>query len=82
MYIRIGVPEEFVKVLPVFLVLYFSKSVIKPQTAVFYGLISGISFGVMEGVIYQLDGNFNLLKEDNISLESYGYSYLYKILLV
>lgn len=33
----------------------------------------------MEGLIYQLDGNFNLLKEDDISLESYGYSYLYNI---
>lgn len=74
----IGVVEEFVKVLPIFLILYFSKNVIKPQTAVFYGLMSGIAFGVYEGVNYQLGPNFQMLLENEIS-EAYVFSYLSNI---
>ena len=74
----IGVVEELVKVLPVFLILYFSKNVIKPKTAVFYGLMSGIAFGVYEGVNYQLGPNFQMLLENEIS-EAYVFSYLSNI---
>lgn len=74
----IGVVEEFVKVLPIFLILYFSKNVIKPQTAVFYGLMSGIAFGVYEGVNYQLGPNFQMLLENEIS-QGYVFSYLSNI---
>ena len=74
----IGVVEEFIKVLPVFLIIYFSKNVIKPQTAVFYGLMSGIAFGVYEGVNYQLGPNFQMLLENDIS-EAYVFSYLSNI---
>lgn len=74
----IGVIEEFIKVLPVFLIIYFSKNVIKPQTAVFYGLMSGIAFGVYEGVNYQLGPNFQMLLENDIS-EAYVFSYLSNI---
>ena len=74
----IGVVEELVKVLPVFLILYFSKNVIKSQTAVFYGLMSGIAFGVYEGVNYQLGPNFQMLLENEIS-EGYVFSYLSNI---
>ena len=76
--IGIGVPEEFVKVLPIFLILYFSKSVIKPQTAVFYGLMSGIAFGVYEGVNYQLGPNFQMLLDNDIA-DGYVFSYLSNI---
>ena len=71
----IGVIEEFVKVLPVFLILYLSKEVTKSKTAVFYGLMSGIAFGVYEGVSYQLGPNYQLLIDNGIS-EGYVYSYL------
>lgn len=74
----IGVIEEFVKLLPVFLILYYSKNVIRPQTAVFYGLISGIAFGVYEGVNYQLGPNFLMLLENEIS-QAYVFSYLSNI---
>lgn len=74
----IGVIEEFVKVLPVFLILYYSKNVIKPQTSVFYGLMSGIAFGVYEGVNYQLGPNFQMLLENDIS-QAYVFSYLSNI---
>ena len=75
----VGVLEEFVKVFPIFLILYFSKNVIKPQTAVFYGLISGIAFGVSEGVGYQLGLNFQALVESDNIAEGYVFSYLYNI---
>lgn len=74
----IGVVEEFIKVLPVILILYYSKTVIQPQTAVFYGLISGIAFGVFEGVEYQMGPNFQMLLENGVE-EGYLYSYLSNI---
>lgn len=74
----IGCVEEFVKVLPVILILYYSKNVIQPQTAVYYGLISGIAFGVFEGVQYQMGPNFQMLIENGVE-EGYIYSYLSNI---
>lgn len=74
----IGCVEEFVKVLPVFLILYYSKNIIQPQTAVYYGLISGIAFGVFEGVQYQMGPNFQMLIENGVE-EGYIYSYLSNI---
>jgi RsiW-degrading membrane proteinase PrsW (M82 family) len=56
----VGVFEEFVKLLPVYLLLRKSKEPLIPQTVVFYGLISGIGFGVFEGVVYQLTVNTEL----------------------
>ena len=56
----VGVFEEFVKLLPVFLLLKKSKEPLVPQTVVFYGLMSGIGFGVFEGVVYQLTVNNQL----------------------
>ena len=74
----IGVIEELVKVMPIFIILYFSKEVVKPQTAVFYGLMSGIAFGVYEGVNYQLGPNFQMLLENDLS-QAYVFSYLSNI---
>jgi RsiW-degrading membrane proteinase PrsW (M82 family) len=56
----VGVFEEFVKLLPVYLIIRKSKEPLIPQTVVFYGLMSGIGFGVFEGVIYQLTVNKQL----------------------
>lgn len=56
----VGVFEEFVKLLPVFLLIRKSKEPLVPQTVVFYGLMSGIGFGVFEGVVYQLTVNNQL----------------------
>lgn len=74
----IGCIEEFIKVLPVILIIYYSKNVTQPQTAVFYGLISGIAFGVFEGVVYQMGPNFQMLLENEVE-EGYIYSYLSNI---
>lgn len=76
--VGIGCVEEFVKVLPVFVILYFSKNVISPQTAVYYGLISGIAFGVFEGVQYQMGPNFQMLLEAGVE-EGYLGAYMANI---
>lgn len=74
----IGCVEELVKLIPVMLVLYFSKYILYPQTVVFYGLMSGIAFGVFEGVEYQMGPNFQMLLENNVA-DAYIYSYLSNI---
>jgi RsiW-degrading membrane proteinase PrsW (M82 family) len=56
----VGFCEEFVKAIPLFIILFRTKEPIIPQTMVFYGLISGIAFGVYEGVQYQTTVNTQL----------------------
>ncbi|MCF8254452.1 MAG: PrsW family intramembrane metalloprotease [Bacteroidia bacterium] len=56
----VGLFEEFIKLLPVYLLVRYSDEPLLPQTVVFYGLISGIGFGVFEGVTYQLGVNTEL----------------------
>ncbi len=56
----VGLTEEFVKLLPILMVHKFAKEPFQPQTLVFYGLMSGIAFGVFEGVQYQMSVNINL----------------------
>ncbi|MBR4840309.1 MAG: PrsW family intramembrane metalloprotease [Paludibacteraceae bacterium] len=66
----VGVTEEFVKLIPLLIIYKYAKEPLVPQTVVFYGLISGIAFGVFEGVEYQMSVNSKL---------SYGDSFLYNI---
>ena len=56
----VGLFEEFIKLIPVYFFIKYSKEPLLPQTVVFYGLISGIGFGVFEGVIYQISVNSKL----------------------
>ena len=53
----VGVTEEFAKAVPLLIILYRAKEPLIPQTVVYYGLISGIAFGVWEGVEYQMTVN-------------------------
>lgn len=53
----VGVTEEFVKMLPLLVLVRRAKEPILPQTLVYYGLMSGIAFGVFEGVQYQVTVN-------------------------
>ena len=53
----VGFTEELCKAIPLLIVLYYAKEPLIPQTIVFYGLISGIAFGVYEGVEYQTHMN-------------------------
>lgn len=56
----VGVTEELVKLLPLLIICYRSKEPLIPQTLVYYGLMSGIAFGVFEGVQYQMGVNAEL----------------------
>ena len=53
----VGMTEELVKAVPLLIILHKAKEPLIPQTIVFYGLISGIAFGVYEGVEYQMTFN-------------------------
>ena len=56
----VGLTEETIKALPLLFLIRSSKEPLVPQTVVFYGLISGIGFGVLEGVHYQTTTNTTL----------------------
>lgn len=53
----VGLTEEFVKMLPLLYLVHRSREPLLPQTLVYYGLMSGIAFGVFEGVQYQITIN-------------------------
>ena len=53
----VGLTEELAKAVPILIILYRAKEPLIPQTVVYYGLISGIAFGVWEGVQYQMTVN-------------------------
>lgn len=56
----VGLTEELAKLFPLLVILKKAKEPLIPQTLVFYGLISGIAFGVYEGVQYQMTVNAEL----------------------
>lgn len=56
----VGVTEELAKAIPLFIICKRAKEPLIPQTMVYYGLMSGIAFGVFEGVQYQMGVNAEL----------------------
>lgn len=56
----VGVSEELGKMIPLLIINRRAKEPLLPQTLVFYGLMSGIAFGVFEGVQYQVTVNTQL----------------------
>jgi RsiW-degrading membrane proteinase PrsW (M82 family) len=56
----VGLLEEAVKAIPLILIIWRAKEPYIPQSLVFYGLMSGIAFGVFEGVQYQMTVNTQL----------------------
>lgn len=56
----VGLTEEIAKALPLLIIIAIAKKPLIPQTLVFYGLMSGIAFGVFEGVQYQMSVNIEL----------------------
>jgi RsiW-degrading membrane proteinase PrsW (M82 family) len=56
----VGLLEEAVKAIPLLWIIYRAKEPYIPQSLVFYGLMSGIAFGVFEGVQYQMMVNSQL----------------------
>jgi RsiW-degrading membrane proteinase PrsW (M82 family) len=53
----VGLTEEFVKMVPLLVLVRRAKEPMLSQTLVYYGLMSGIAFGVFEGVKYQTQVN-------------------------
>lgn len=56
----VGLTEEFAKALPLLILARKARQPLLPQTLVYYGLMSGIGFGVFEGVEYQTTVNIDL----------------------
>lgn len=56
----VGVTEELAKAISLFMICKCAKEPLIPQTMVYYGLMSGIAFGVFEGVQYQMGVNAEL----------------------
>ena len=56
----VGLMEESAKMVPLFYLRGKAKEPMMPRTLVYYGLMSGIAFGVFEGVQYQLTVNAEL----------------------
>jgi RsiW-degrading membrane proteinase PrsW (M82 family) len=56
----VGITEETIKALPIFFILMRSKKPLFPQTMVYYGLLSGIGFGILEAIDYQTKVNIKL----------------------
>ena len=56
----VGLTEELVKALPLFIIAWKATQPLVPKTLVYYGLMSGIAFGVYEGVGYQMQVNVEL----------------------
>lgn len=56
----VGILEESIKALPLLAIVKRANEPTIPQTLVYYGLISGIGFGVLEGVQYQTTVNSEL----------------------
>lgn len=59
-FLGVGLFEELVKALPLVFYVTRIKEPVLPQTLVFYGLMSGVAFGVFEGVQYQMTINAQL----------------------
>lgn len=74
----VGLTEEFFKLIPILCILHFSKRVLRPQTMVYYGLISGIAFGVFEGVHYQMGENFRIFSDTSLA-EGYVVTFVLNI---
>jgi len=66
----VGVVEEFVKALPVYLFLIRTGKVNEPFTAAFYGVMSGLGFAISEGINYSLQYAMGL--KEGISATLFG----------
>jgi len=54
MLFGVAILEELLKQVFVYVTIIRDKKVILPRTAILYGMIAGISFGIFEGIEYQM----------------------------
>ena len=57
MLIGVAIIEEALKQVFVYVILIRDKKVILPRTAILYGMIAGLAFGIFEGIQYQMTLN-------------------------
>ena len=68
MLLGVAIIEELIKQIFVYNVIYRNRNVTLPRTAIFYGMIAGLSFGILEGYEYQLTVNKTLDIDNNYFL--------------
>jgi RsiW-degrading membrane proteinase PrsW (M82 family) len=76
----VGVPEELCKALVILWLLFRGPSVPSVPTMVFYGLMSGLGFGIYEGMHYQMGANFEAVENSN-NVEAGAASYYFDNML-
>ncbi len=60
MLFGVAIIEEALKQVFVYVIIIRDKKVILPRTAILYGMIAGLSFGIFEGIQYQMTVNKDL----------------------
>jgi RsiW-degrading membrane proteinase PrsW (M82 family) len=61
MFLKIGVPEELVKILPVLIMLKFTKAINEPYDYILYASVSALGFAFVENLGYiQYDTLYNI----------------------
>ena len=68
MLFGVAIIEELIKQIFVYYVIYKNRNVTLPRTAIFYGMIAGLSFGILEGYEYQLTVNKTFDVDNNYFL--------------
>lgn len=51
-FLGIGIVEEFIKILPVLVILYFTKEVDEPFDLIYYACFSALGFAFIENLLY------------------------------
>ena len=67
-FFGVAIIEELIKQVVLYLIILNEKKVIIPRTAIFYGMIAGLSFGIFEGIEYQMTLNKTFSVDDNYFL--------------
>ena len=65
MFFGVGLIEESLKQVFIYFIIDKSKLVTFTRTAIFYGMISGLAFGIFEGIEYQMTVNKELTLDNN-----------------
>lgn len=57
----VGVIEELTKAVPVLILAYAANKIEKPLDGIFYGALSGLGFGIVEGIQYIVAADANVI---------------------
>jgi len=59
---RIGAIEELVKILPMFIILWFTKEINEPFDYIFYACVSALGFAFVENLYYLQDESMKIIE--------------------